>query len=120
MKYESRLADRASTGEWLPILLVVSSTEKESTFFSLSPLAPTNLVSRDGFGRLVPHYNSSLAQSPYDTLAELNLALTLAGFVFRDGVHLYRQPPSGQSRVYRITQLRADGVTVESPPAQGR
>ena len=27
-----------------------------------------------------------------------------------DSVHLQRQPPSGQSREYRVTQLRADGV----------
>ena len=29
---------------------------------------------------------------------------------FRDGVHIYRQPPSGQSQVYRVTQLRTDGL----------
>ena len=33
---------------------------------------------------------------------------------FRGGVHLFifynRQTPSGQSRVYRVTQLRTDGV----------
>ena len=29
---------------------------------------------------------------------------------FRDGFHLYRQPPSGQSRVYRVTQLPIDSV----------
>ena len=29
---------------------------------------------------------------------------------FRDGVHIYRQPPSGQSRLYRVTQLRTNGV----------
>ena len=29
---------------------------------------------------------------------------------FRDGVHLYRQPPLVQSRVYRVTQLRTDNV----------
>ena len=32
---------------------------------------------------------------------------------FRDGVHLYiqnRHTPSGQSRVYRVTRLRTDGV----------
>ena len=36
----------------LPILLVVSRTGK--TNISLSPFAPENLVSRDGFGRPVP------------------------------------------------------------------
>ena len=30
--------------------------------------------------------------------------------VFRDGVHVYRLPPSGQSRVYRVTQLRTDDI----------
>ena len=29
---------------------------------------------------------------------------------FRDGVHVYRQPPTGQPRVYRATQFRTDGV----------
>ena len=29
---------------------------------------------------------------------------------FREGVHLYSQSPSGQPRVYRVTQLRTDGV----------
>ena len=30
---------------------------------------------------------------------------------FRDGVHIkHGQPTSGQSRVYRVTQLRTDGV----------
>ena len=29
---------------------------------------------------------------------------------FRDGVHLYRQPPLGQSRVDQVMQLRTDGV----------
>ena len=29
---------------------------------------------------------------------------------FREGVHLYRQPSSGQCRVYRVTQLSTNGV----------
>ena len=29
---------------------------------------------------------------------------------FLDGVHMYRQPPSGQSQVYRATQLRTNDV----------
>ena len=29
---------------------------------------------------------------------------------FRDGVHMYHQPRSGQSRVYRVTQLRTNNV----------
>ena len=40
----------------------------------------------------------------------LNLVLTRGiPTAFRDGVHLYRQPPSGQSRDYRVTQLRTNG-----------
>ena len=34
----------------------------KENYFSLSPFAPENLVSRDGFGRLVP---SQPAYSPY-------------------------------------------------------
>ena len=37
----------------LPILLVVSGTGRMN--FSLSPIAPENLASRDRFGRSVPH-----------------------------------------------------------------
>ena len=29
---------------------------------------------------------------------------------FRDGVHLYGQPPWGQSQVFQVAQLRADGI----------
>ena len=40
---------------------------------------------------------------------------------FRDGVivHLYRQPPPGQSRVYRVTQLRTDGVYCQESAGTG-
>ena len=38
----------------------------------------------------------------------------------RPFIKLNRHTPSGQSRVYRVTQLRTDGVTAESPPAQGQ
>ena len=43
--------------------------------------------------------------------ARLNLVLT-RGIPpdLRDGIHIHRQPPSGQSRIYRVTQLRTDGV----------
>ena len=42
----------------LPILFVVSSTGK--MIFSLSPSAPENLVSREGFGSLVPRQPAHL------------------------------------------------------------
>ena len=49
------------------------------------------------------------------SILRLNRVLTYYGipFEFRGGVHLFiynRHTPSGQSRVYRVTQLRTDGV----------
>ena len=85
----------------LPILLVVSLTGK------ISPFAPENLVSRDGFGSPVPRQPAHL-----HTQAE-------SGAYLRDSsrfprrhpfIYLNRHTPSGQSRVYRITQLRTDGA----------
>ena len=47
-------------------------------------------------------------------MLRLNLMLTYGiPPEFRSGVHLFiynRHTPSGQSRVYRVTQLRTDGV----------
>ena len=66
----------------------------------LSPSAPENLVSQDRFGR----------HCSFSTL-RLNLALTPEILpAFHDGVHIYHQPPSGQSRVNRVTQLCTDGA----------
>ena len=74
---------------------------------SLSPLAPENLVSRDGFGSPVPRLPFRL-----HNLAE-------SGAYLRDSsrfprrrlfLNLNRRTPSGQTRVYRVTQLRIDGV----------
>ena len=67
----------------LPILLVVSRTGKMN--ISLSPFAPENLVSRDGFGSFV---RVSLLIS----ILRLNVVLTY-GIPpdFRDGVHLFIQ-----------------------------
>ena len=78
-------------------------------FLPLSPFAPGNLDSRDRFGRLAPRQP---AYSPHFCLNLIGWCL-LTGIppACRDGVHiLYRQPPSGQSRVDRTTQLRTDGV----------
>ena len=63
-----------------------------------------NLVSRKRFGLPVP-------LTPH-TPAEPG-AYSRAPFLpstFRERAHLYRKPPSGQSGVYRVTQVRADGV----------
>ena len=76
--------------------------------YSLSPFAPENFVSRDGFGSPVPRQRAHL-----HTRAE-------SGAYLRDSsryprrrpfIYLYRHTPSGQSRVYRVTQLRTDGLT---------
>ena len=88
----------------LTILLVVSWTGKNN--IPLSPCVPENLVSRDGFSRPVPRQPAHLS------ILRLNLVL-IYGIPpeFRGGVHLWnRHTPSGQSRDYRVTQLRTDGV----------
>ena len=76
---------------------------------SLSAFVPENFVSRDGFGSPVPRQLAHLHS------LRLNLVLTYGiPPEFRGGVHLFiynRYTPSGQqSRVYRVTQLRTDGV----------
>ena len=43
------------------------------------------------------------------TKAELELSHGIPP-AFRDGVHIHRRPPSGQSRVHQVTRLRTDGV----------
>ena len=89
--------------------------------FSLSPLfAPENLVSRDGFGSPVPRQPAHL-----HTQAESGAYLRDPSRVprRRPFIYLNRPTPSGQSRVYRVTQLRTDGVhcrefagTASKPP----
>ena len=86
----------------LPILLVVRWTGKIN--IPLSPCVPENLVSRDGFSRPVPR------QPPHlHTQAESGAYGIPPGF--RGGVQLWNcHTSSDQSRVYRVTQLRTDGV----------
>ena len=74
---------------------------------SLSTFAPENLVSRDGFGSPVPpqpaHLHTQAESGDSGIPPE-----------FRGGVYLFilnhHNTPSGKSRVYRVTQLRTDGV----------
>ena len=74
---------------------------REENDFSLSPFAPKNLVSRDGFSRPIPR---KPAYSPH----RLNLLIVLLTHAipptFRGGVHLFIPPNtlSGQSRVQAI------------------
>ena len=88
----------------LPILLVVSWTRKNN--ISLSPFAPKNLVRRVRQSR-----PSSVCSSPYSgriwCLLTGFLPISEAASTF---TYLNRHTPPGQSRVYRVTQLRADGV----------
>ena len=88
----------------LPILLVVSSTGKMN--IPLSPFAPENLVSRDGFGTPVPRQPAHL-----HTQGKSGAQLRDSSRVprRRPFIYLNRHTPSGQSR-YRVKVLRTDGV----------
>ena len=89
----------------LPILLVVSGTRKINV--SLFGFAPENLVSRDGFGSPVPRQPAHLhTQAEYSAYSRDSSRVPRP----RPFFFLNRHTPSGQSRVYRATQLRADGV----------
>ena len=103
--WSSHIARVRITRVRLPILLVVSSTGKINS--SLSPFAPENLVSRDGFGSPVPRQLAHL-----HTQAEDGAYLRDSSRVPRRCPYIYlkRHTPSGQSQVYRVTQWRADGV----------
>ena len=75
---------------------------------SLSPFAPENLVSRDGFdSRPVPRQPAHL-----QTQAESGAYLRDFSRVprRRPFIYLNRHTPSSQPRVYRVTHLRTDGV----------
>ena len=74
---------------------------------SLSAFVPESLVSRDGFGSPVPRQPVHL-----HTQAESGAYLRDSSQVpRRRPLFIYnRHTPSGQSRVYRVTQLRTDGV----------
>ena len=84
---------------------------KRENYISLSPCVPENLVSRDGFSRPVPRQPAHL-----HTQAESGAYLRESSRVPRR--RPFMKPPyaigsvpslSGQSRVYRVTQLRTDG-----------
>ena len=68
---------------------------------------PENLVSRDGFGSPVPRQPAHL-----HTHAESGAYLRDSSRVPRRRPYFYfnRHTPSGQSRVYRVTQSRTDDV----------
>ena len=102
-------------------------------YISLSPFAPENMVSRDAFGSPVPRQPAHLhtqAESgaylrdssrvprrrpfiylklPYAVGSAPSLSGHAIAYRWRS-LPRVRHTPSGQSRVYRVTQLRADGV----------
>ena len=89
----------------LPIMVVVSLTGKMD--ISLPPFAPENLVSRHGCGSPVLRHPAHL-----HTQAESRAYFRDSSRVPRRHpfIYLNRHTPSGQSRVFRVTQLRTDGV----------
>ena len=73
----------------------------------LSLFAPEDLVSRDAFGSPLPRQPAHL-----HTQAESGAYLRESPRVprRRPFIYLNCHTPSSQSRVYRVTQLRTDGV----------
>ena len=98
----------------LPILLVVSCTGKINIF--LSAFAPENLVSRDGFGSSVRRQTDHL-----HTQAESGAYLRDSPRVPRRRPFLYLKLPyaNGSVPVYRVTQLRTDGVHCRESAGSG-
>ena len=75
---------------------------------SLSPFALENLVSRDGFSRPVPRQpaHSPFSQTESGAYSRVYSRVPRR----RPFIYLNRRTSSGQSRVYRVTYLRNDGV----------
>ena len=73
-----------------------------------SPYVPESLVSRDGFSRPVPrqptHLHTQAASGAYSPRDSSRFPRR------RPFIYLNRHTPSGQYRVYRLTQLRTNGV----------
>ena len=82
--------------------------------FSMSPFAPWNLVSRDGFGRPIPRHPHIL-----HTQAESSAYSRDSSRFPRRCPFSYRQPPSGQFRVNQASQLRTDGVPCRESAGTG-
>ena len=69
----------------------------------LSPFAPENLVSQDGFGN--PVLRQPAHHEPGAYLRDSSRVPRRRPFIY-----INRHTPSGPSRVYRVTQSRTDGV----------
>ena len=103
--WSSHIAEYGSTGQGCQSC---SWSAEQGKLIFLCPRACLRVWSRET-GSAVPSPVSLLISIP-----RLNLVLTYGiPPEFRGGVHLFiynRHTPSGQSRVYRVTQLRTDGV----------
>ena len=78
-----------------------------NSFFYPCPHSRMGNWSReDGFGRPVPRHPAHILNNQAESVAYS----WDSSRAFRDGVQLHGQPPSGQSRVYHVAQLRTDGV----------
>ena len=80
---------------------------REKINISLSAFAPENLVSRDGFSSPVPRQPACL-HNQTESGAYLRDSSRVSRL--RPFIYLNRHTPLGQSRVYRVTQLRTYGV----------
>ena len=89
---------------------------REKMNISLSAFAPENLVPRDGFGSPVPRQSAHL-----HTQVESGAYLRNSSRVplRRPFIYMKRHTPSGQFRVYRVTQLRTDGVHYRESTSTG-
>ena len=104
----------------LPTLLLVSSTGK--TDISLSPFAPENLVSRDGFGRPVQSRVNPLILHTEAESSIINHQSSIINMVltqgippgFRGDVHLFIPPTviGSVSPYYTVTLLHYYSITV--------
>ena len=97
----------------LSILLVVSGIGKMN--ISLSPFAPENLVSRNGFGSPVPRQPAHL-----HTQAESGTYLRHSSRVLRQRPFIYFKPPYVIGSVPSLLGHAPMAFTAESPPAQGQ
>ena len=99
---------------------------------SLSPFASENLVSPDRFGRPVPSRpvpSRPVPSRPAPARSFSTLRVNMYAVYSRDSslfprrrpfiIRLDRQPPSSQSRVYEVTQLRTDGVHCRESASAG-
>ena len=84
--------------------------------YRLSPYAPENLVSRDGFSNPVPRQPAH----PHTQAESGAYSRDSSRFPLRRPfIYLNRHTPSSQSRAYRVKQLRIDGIRCRESAGTG-